>query len=73
MMKNMGSVDKLVRVILAIVFGVLIILGVVQGVLAWVLGILGVIFLVTSSCSRCPLYYPFGISTQKKTPGGESG
>jgi hypothetical protein len=70
--KNMGSIDKIVRVLLAIVFAILIVLGIVQGVLAWVLGILGVIFLVTSLVNRCPLYYPFGISTLKKTEGGGS-
>jgi hypothetical protein len=70
--KNMGSIDRIIRVLLAIVFGVLIILGIVQGALAWVLGILGVIFLVTSLLNRCLLYYPFGISTMKKAEGGES-
>ncbi|MFC1619264.1 DUF2892 domain-containing protein [Candidatus Neomarinimicrobiota bacterium] len=69
---NMGSVDRIIRVILAVVFGVLILLGIVKGVLAWILGILGVIFLVTSLLSRCPLYLPLGISTMKKTTGGES-
>lgn len=72
MKKNMGSIDKIVRVLLAVVFALLIILGVVQGALAWVLGIVAVIFLVTSLINRCPLYYPLGISTIKKSAGGES-
>lgn len=64
MAKNMGGIDRIVRTILAIVF---IVIAVSSGGWFWVLGALGVIFLVTSATSSCPLYMPFGISTRKKS------
>ena len=63
--KNMGSTDKIIRVLLAIIGAVLIFTGVVQGTLAWVVGILAVVFVLTSLVSFCPLYLPFKISTRK--------
>jgi hypothetical protein len=64
MVKNMGSVDRVVRTILAVAF---IVGAVILGGWFWILGALGVIFLVTALTSSCPLYMPFGISTRKKT------
>ena len=61
----MGSTDKTVRVILAIVFGVLYFTNTVTGTLGIVLLVLGIVFLLTSFMSFCPLYLPFGISTCK--------
>jgi len=72
MRKNMGTIDRLIRIVLAIIFGYLILNGTLTGVWAWVLGIIGVIFLLTSLIGSCPLYVPFGISTLKKAPEGES-
>lgn len=66
MKKNMGSTDRVIRVILAIVFALLYFTGTVSGTLGLVLLILGAIFLLTSVVSFCPLYAPFGISTRKK-------
>ncbi len=66
MSKNMGSADRVIRVLLAIVFAVLIFTGTVGGWVAWVLGILGIIFLLTSLVAFCPLYIPFHLSTSKK-------
>ncbi|MDQ7842027.1 MAG: DUF2892 domain-containing protein [bacterium] len=37
-----------------------------SGTLAIVLGIVAVIFLLTSFVSTCPFYMPFGISTRKQ-------
>ena len=65
MKKNMGSADKIIRIILAIVFATLFFTGVVTGILGYVLLALGAIFLLTSFVSFCPLYLPFGISTCK--------
>jgi len=67
MKKNMGSADKIIRVLLAIIFAILIFTGTVTGVLAIILGIFGVVFLVTSFMSFCPLYLPFNLSTTKKS------
>ncbi len=63
--KNMGSTDKIIRVLLAIIGAILIFTGVVQGTLAWIIGILAVVFVLTSLVSFCPLYLPFKISTRK--------
>jgi hypothetical protein len=65
MKKNMGSADKIIRVLLAIIFAILIFTGTVTGALAIILGIFGVVFLVTSFMSFCPLYLPFKLSTLK--------
>ncbi|MFB6342105.1 DUF2892 domain-containing protein [Saccharicrinis sp. FJH62] len=66
MKKNMGAIDKVIRVIIAITVGVLYFTNVVTGTLGIVLLVIGIIFLLTSLVGTCPLYLPFGISTQKK-------
>lgn len=63
--KNMGSADRVIRTILAILFGVLYYTGVISGTLGIILVVLGVVFLLTSFVSFCPLYAPFGIKTCK--------
>jgi hypothetical protein len=65
MKKNMGSADRVIRVILAIAFALLYFTGTVTGTFGLVLLVLGGIFLLTSLISFCPLYAPFGISTCK--------
>jgi drug/metabolite transporter superfamily protein YnfA len=65
MKKNMGSPDKVIRVILALVFAVLYFTGTVTGVLGYVFLALGGVFILTSFVSFCPLYAPFGLSTCK--------
>jgi hypothetical protein len=66
MKKNMGGADRIIRVILAIVFAALYFTGTVSGTWGLVLVVLGGVFLATSVVSFCPLYLPFGISTCKK-------
>jgi len=66
MKKNMGTIDKSVRIVLAIVAVVLFFTHVVSGVLGIVVLVLAGIFVLTSLISFCPLYWPFGISTCKK-------
>lgn len=66
MKKNMGTLDKVLRVVIAIVIGVLTFLELIPGVLGIVLGVLALVFVLTSFLSFCPLYLPFGISTCKK-------
>ena len=66
MKKNMGPVDKIIRVVLAILFAVLYFTGIVPGTLGIILTILAVVFVLTSFISFCPLYLPFGINTCKK-------
>lgn len=63
MKKNMGNTDRIIRLILAVLMGILYFTGVVSGVLGNVIIVLAVIFLVTSTISFCPLYTIFGINT----------
>ena len=65
MKKNMGSMDKLVRIIVAIVLIVLFTAGKISGTTGIVLLALSGIFVLTSFISFCPLYLPFGINTCK--------
>ncbi len=66
MKKNMGLIDRTVRVILALLFIVLIIAKALTGTLAVILGIVAVVFLLTAVVSFCPLYVPVKLSTLKK-------
>ena len=66
MKKNMGTIDKIVRIVLALVVVILYFTNVVSGVLGIVLLVVAGIFVLTSLFSFCPLYLPFGISTCKK-------
>ena len=63
MKKNMGNADKIIRVIIAALIGILYFTGTISGTLGIVLLALSAIFVLTSFISFCPLYLPFGIST----------
>ena len=65
MKTNMGSIDRAIRTIIAIVIAVLYFTGTISGTVAIILGILAVVFLLTSMIGTCPLYLPFGLSTKK--------
>lgn len=62
----MGSTDKGIRIIIALVIAALYYFKVVEGALAYVLMAFALIFLLTSFISFCPLYLPFGLNTCKK-------
>jgi len=64
--KNMGIADRAVRIIAAIIFAYLYFSGIVTGALGIILLVLGIIFVITSLVSFCPLYLPFKFSTVKK-------
>lgn len=66
MKKNMGSADRIIRIIVAAVIAILYFTGVIPGTLGIVLLVLAVVFVLTSLISFCPLYLPFGIKTCKK-------
>lgn len=63
MKKNMGTIDRVVRVLIAAAIVGLYLGGVIEGTLAYVLMGLGGVFVLTSLVSFCPLYLPFGLST----------
>lgn len=66
MKKNMGTIDKVIRILVALVIVILFSTNVISGVLGIILLVLAGIFVLTSVISFCPLYMPFGISTCKK-------
>jgi len=66
MKKNMGTVDKVIRVLVAVVVLILYFTHVISGTLAIILILLAVVFVATSLLGFCPLYLPFGLSTRKK-------
>ena len=59
MKKNMGILDRRIRIIL----GLLIVAAGIYFKTWW--GLVGVVFLATSLISWCPLYVPFRLSTRK--------
>ncbi|MCA6075437.1 YgaP family membrane protein [Fulvivirga sedimenti] len=65
MKKNMGSADRIIRLLIAGVIAVLFYANVISGTLGIVLLVLAGVFVLTSFVSFCPLYAPFGISTCK--------
>jgi len=67
MKKNMGTTDKLIRILLAVVVAILYFTNTISGTVAIVLAVLAIIFVLTSFISFCPLYASFGISTKQKT------
>ena len=65
MTKNMGTVDRAVRLSIVVIIAALYFAGQLSGTVAIVLGIVAVAFLGTSLIGWCPTYVPFGISTRK--------
>lgn len=66
MKKNIGSLDKWLRVLVAVVIMALSYFGVISGTLEMVLLVVGIIFLLTALVNVCLLYSIFGINTCKK-------
>ncbi len=62
----MGTTDKSIRILAAVVMVVLYYTNILSGMAAIVPGILAIVFLLTSLISFCPLYLPFGINTRKR-------
>ena len=63
MKQNMGTADRIIRVLTAAVFAYLYFSGTVTGTLGLVLVIAGGVFVLTSLVSFCPLYTLLGITT----------
>jgi hypothetical protein len=66
MKKNMGTIDKVIRILVAVVVVILFLTNIISGTLAYILLALSVVFVLTSLLGFCPLYLPFGLSTKKK-------
>lgn len=66
MKKNMGTIDRVVRILAAIAVLVLYLTHVIAGPLAIVLGVIAAVFVLTSFVGVCPAYIPLKLSTAKK-------
>ena len=66
MKKNMSTIDRIVRVIIALVVAVLYYMQIIEGTVAIVLLALSAIFVLTSLFSFCPIYAMLGVSTAPK-------
>jgi hypothetical protein len=72
MKKNMGSADRIIRVIIAALLITLYFMDVLTGTVGLVFVVLSVVFVLTSLVSFCPLYLPFGLSTLRKKLHGKT-
>lgn len=63
MKKNMGNIDRIVRLLVAAVVAYLFFSGQVTGTIGTILIVLAGVFVLTSLVSFCPLYTLFGINT----------
>ena len=68
MKNNMGSTDKVIRLIAAAAIVLLYAFNIVSGVLGIVLIIVAAVFALTSFLSFCPLYTIFGASSRREDP-----
>jgi hypothetical protein len=66
MKRNMGNVDKVIRLVLALIGIIIALAKVVTGTWATIVLIISAILIITSLLRYCPLYVPFGINTSKK-------
>lgn len=63
MKKNMGTTDRIIRTIIALIAAYLYFGGIVTGTLGIVLIVVAAVFLLTSLVSFCPLYAIVGLRT----------
>lgn len=66
MKKNMGSLDRKIRVALALVIAILYSSATITGTLALIALIIAGIFIINSFIGFCPLYAIFGITGRKE-------
>ena len=62
---NVGSADRIVRVVLGLALLALALFVIAGGAWKWILIVIGAISLVTGLASRCPAYMLFKINTCK--------
>ena len=66
MKKNVGTIDKVIRILIAVVVVVLYFTNVISGTLGIILLALSAVFVITSLLSFCPIWLALGLSTRKK-------
>jgi hypothetical protein len=65
MKKNLGSVERIIRVFVALVVIILYFTKQISGIAAIVLGVIAGSFILTSTASFCPIYSALGLFTKK--------
>lgn len=63
MKKNVGNTDKVIRIVLGLLFGILYFTNSVTGTLGIIFLVFGFVFIITSLIGFCPIYPLFGINT----------
>lgn len=63
MKKNMGNTDRLIRLMLGVVFGILYFNNMVAAPWGLILLVIGIVFFVTGLVGFCPIYRLVGITT----------
>ncbi|MEI6455895.1 MAG: DUF2892 domain-containing protein [bacterium] len=66
MKKNMGTADIIVRIVIALLIGILFFTNVISGTVGIILLVVAAISIITSIFGICPAYLPFGLNTRKK-------
>ena len=66
MKKNVGTIEKVIRILVAVIFIILFATKVVTGTLGIILLVLAGIFILTSLVGWCPIWALFKISTVSK-------
>jgi hypothetical protein len=65
MKKNVGTIDKVIRILIAVVVVVLYFTHVITGALALILLAVSAVLVATSLLSFCPIWLALGLSTKK--------
>ena len=63
MKKNMGNTDRVVRILIAIIIGLLYYSDIINGAFGAIALVLALVFVATSFLGFCPLYGLVGFST----------
>lgn len=63
MKKNMGTLDRVIRLLIAAVIAGLVYFKIISGTLSMVLLVAALIFALTSFLSFCPMYKLIGVNT----------
>ncbi len=73
MIRNMGTPDRVIRLIIGAALAALYFTGTIGGTLGLVLVIVAAVFFLTSLVGSCPGYLPLKMSTCKPAKGSSSG
>ena len=66
MKKNLGNVDRVLRILYAVVVAILFFTNVISGITGIILLVIGIILALTSLVSFCPIYWTLGWNSNKK-------